>query len=100
AATGFCGTADDFGGYFADIFAPIPAMIELHAALRRQGLPTWIFSNTNPLAVDHIRRRFPFFREFDGYILSYEHGSMKPDAKLYEVVEHETKHRGAELLYI
>ena len=55
-------------------------MIQLHAALRQQGIPTYIFSNTNELAVSHIRRTFPFFANFDGYILSYEHGAMKPDA--------------------
>src|ERR1051325_5289003 len=70
AATGFGGTADEFGAFFADIFSPIPAMAELHAELRRKGYPTWIFSNTNPLAVEHIARRFPFFGQFDGYILS------------------------------
>ena len=61
--------------------------MELHVAVRRKQIPLYIFSNTNELAITHIRRQFPFFGEFDGYILSYEHGAMKPDAKLYEVVE-------------
>ena len=64
-------------------------MVQLQAALRQRGLPTYIFSNTNELAVEHIRRNFPFYANFDGYILSYEHGAMKPDARLYEVVERE-----------
>jgi HAD superfamily hydrolase (TIGR01509 family) len=63
-------------------------------------LPTYIFSNTNELAIHHIRRNFPFFANFDGYILSYEHGAMKPGAKLYEVVERTSGHRGAEILYL
>src|SRR5262249_41583197 len=67
---------------------------------RRQGFPAYIFSNTNDLAIGHIRGRFPFYRDFDGYVLSYEHGAMKPDAKLYEVVERETKRRGEEIVYI
>jgi FMN phosphatase YigB (HAD superfamily) len=100
AATGFCGTETEFGGFFADIFTPIPAMIQLHAELRNKKFPAYIFSNTNPLAIEHIRERFPFFRDFDGYILSYEHRSMKPDPKLYEVVERDTRRRGQELLYI
>src|SRR5436190_6092059 len=100
AGTGYCGKPDAFGLCFADIFVPIPAMVNLQAALRRSGLPTFIFSNTNDLAVGHIRRNFPFFSNFDGYILSYEHGAMKPDAKLYEVVERETGRRGAEIVYI
>ncbi|HKI70595.1 MAG TPA: HAD family phosphatase [Verrucomicrobiae bacterium] len=97
---GFAGDIAEFGNYFADIFSEIPPMIELHATLRQKKFPAYIFSNTNDLAVEHIRRNFPFFANFDGYILSYEHGAMKPNAKLYEVVERETGRQGAEILYI
>jgi FMN phosphatase YigB (HAD superfamily) len=100
AATGFKGTIEEFGDCFADIFFEIPEMIQIHAALRKSGLPTYIFSNTNDLAVSHIRRNFPFFSNFDGYILSYEHGVMKPDAALYEVVEKTSGHRGPDILYL
>ena len=100
AATGFSGGPEEFGQCFADIFVPIPPMVQLQATLRRSGLPAYIFSNTNDLAVGHIRRNFPFFANFDGYILSYEHGAMKPDAKLYEAVERYCGRQGAEILYL
>jgi 2-haloacid dehalogenase len=100
AASGFAGSLDEFSAFFADIFVPIEPMIALHAVLHQRGLPTYIFSNTNELAVGHIRRSFPFFSNFDGYILSYEHGAMKPDARLYEVVERQTAARGAQILYL
>ena len=100
AATGFNGSLDEFGQCFADIFFEIPEMIQIHAAIRNSGLPTYIFSNTNDLAVCHIRKNFPFFSNFDGYILSYEHGVMKPDAGLYEVVERTTSHHGPDILYL
>ena len=100
AGAGFSGNLEEFGTTFADIFWPIQPMVELHSALRQQSIPTYIFSNTNELAVRHIRRNFPFFANFDGYILSYEHGAMKPDSKLYEVVERESGRRGAEILYL
>jgi FMN phosphatase YigB (HAD superfamily) len=98
--SGFAGTAEEFSEVFADIFTPIEAMVELHVAVRRKHIPLYIFSNTNDLAITHIRRSYPFFGEFDGYILSYEHGAMKPDAKLYEVVERETKRKRGEILYL
>ena len=98
--TGFDGGFAQFCDIFTDIFTEIPAMIELHATLRRQGFPTYIFSNTNDLQLAHIRRRFPFFANFDGYILSYEVGSMKPDAKIYEALERLAGKRGGDLLYI
>lgn len=100
AKTKFSGSQSEFGDFFADIFFVIDPMIELHEKLRAKGFPTWIFSNTNSLAVGHIQKRFPFFKNFTGYVLSYEHGAMKPDPKLYEVVERETGRRGAEILYL
>ena len=99
-ATGFRGSRDDFSAFFADIFFPMPAMIEMHAQLRDRGIPTFIFSNTNELAIGHIRRNFPFFAQFTDYVLSYEHGAMKPDARLYEAVERKTGRRGAAILYL
>jgi len=96
AATGFRGGLEEFSELFGDIFFPIEPMIELHAELQRSGIPTYIFSNTNELATEHIRKRFPFFNTFNGYILSYQHGAMKPDARLYEVVERESGRRRGE----
>lgn len=98
--TGFTEDIDTFSGFFGDIFSPIEPMVQLQADLRARGYPTYIFSNTNDLAIGHIRRNFPFFANFDGYIFSYEHGSMKPDAKLYEIAEKQTGYKGADLLYL
>jgi len=98
--TGFGGSVDEFVSYFADIFIPIPEMVELHAGLRKKNISTYIFSNTNDLAVGHIRHNFPFFRQFDGYILSYEIGAMKPKAKIYEALETMSGRRGGDIFYI
>jgi len=100
SATGFSGNLDEFCEAFADIFVPIEPMVQLNEALRNHGIPTYIFSNTNELAVRHIRRNFPFFSNFDDYILSYEHGAMKPDAKLYEVVEGKTRRKAGGIVYV
>jgi HAD superfamily hydrolase (TIGR01509 family) len=99
-ATGFCGALDEFVECFSGIFTPIEPMVQLQIAIRQRGIPTYIFSNTNELAISYIRRTFPFFSNFDGYILSYEQGAMKPDAKIYEVVERQSGHRRAEILYL
>ena len=99
-ATGFTGSFDEFAGFFADIFFPMPPMIELHAGLKEQQVPTYIFSNTNELAVGHIRHKFPFFNGFDGYILSYKVGGMKPGPKIYEALEKMSGRSGADIFYI
>jgi glucose-1-phosphatase len=99
-ATGFCGDLDEFGRLFGDIFTPIDDMIDVHAKLRAAGRPTYIFSNTNELAVAHIRKAFPFFSNFDGYIYSFEEGAMKPSAPIYEAVERRAGCSGSAILYI
>lgn len=98
--TGFTGGFEEFCEFFADIFTEMPEMTGLQATLKARGIPTFIFSNTNDLAIEHIRRAFPFFANFDGYILSYEVGAMKPAAKIYEELEKMSGKCGAEILYL
>ncbi|HEY3857669.1 MAG TPA: HAD family phosphatase [Verrucomicrobiae bacterium] len=100
AACGFSGTMDDFSACFADIFSEIPAMTTMQSALRAHGVPTYIFSNTNGIAVPHIRKNFPFFANFNGYVYSYEHKAMKPTAAIYEVVEKMTNCKGDQIVYL
>ena len=100
AVAGFAGSRDEFADMFGDIFSPIEPMIRLHAALRERGLATYIFSNTNEMAISHIQKRYPFFGGFNGYIYSYEHQVMKPAAGLYEVVERLSGRRGGEIVYL
>jgi putative hydrolase of the HAD superfamily len=96
----FCQDFSTFEPIFGDIFSPIPEMIELNRRLRASGLSTYIFSNTNELAVSHIRRSYPFFSEFSGYVYSFEHRAMKPHPSTYEEVEKTTGQNGSGILYI
>ena len=99
-STGFRGPFAEFSQFFADIFWPIETMIEWQARLCAHRVPTYIFSNTNDLAVLHIQRRFPFFANFSGYVYSYQVGVMKPHPKMYEAVERMAGKRGEEILYL
>jgi len=98
--TGYRGSLPEFAAAFADIFSEMTEMTALHAEIRRRGVPTYIFSNTNDIAIEHIRRNFPFFANFAGFILSYEVGAMKPAARIYETLEAMSGKRGAEILYL
>jgi FMN phosphatase YigB (HAD superfamily) len=100
SGTGYRGELEEFCFAFSAIFSPIEPMIEMHARLRAKEVPTFIFSNTNDLAVAYIRKHYPFFGNFDGYVLSFEHGAMKPDHKLYEVVERMTGRKSSQILYL
>jgi HAD superfamily hydrolase (TIGR01509 family) len=98
--SGYEGSFEDFSRIFADIFSPIDPMIELQGQLTSHGIPTFVFSNTNDLAITHVRADYPFYSRFQGYVLSYEHGVMKPDPRLYEEVETMTGLSGPDLFYI
>ena len=98
--TGFAGGLEEFGNFFADIFSEMTAMTALHAELRGRGFKTFIFSNTNDLAIEHVRRNFPFFANFDGYIYSYEVKAMKPQPAIYDAMEAMCGRRGADLIYL
>ena len=98
--SGYRDTFETFSATFADIFTPIAPMIALKQRLTAAGIPTCIFSNTNDLAIEHVRATYPFFNGFDGYVYSYEQGFMKPEAQLYQVVEAMTGQKGAAICYI
>jgi HAD superfamily hydrolase (TIGR01509 family) len=74
--------------------------IALQVELRQRGFKTYIFSNTNDLAIEHVVRNFPFFTNFDGYVYSYKVGAMKPEPKIYVAMEAMAGMRGADLIYL
>ena len=98
--SGYEGSFKEFSQIFANIFSPIEPMIELQSQLTARGIPTFVFSNTNDLAISHVRADYPFYSNFQGYVLSYEHGVMKPDPRLYEQVEAMTGLSVPDLFYI
>lgn len=100
AASGYSGGREEFFEAFADIFREIVPIVQLHAALNARQVPTFILSNTNPIAVRHIRKTYPFFAHFDGYVFSYEHQVMKPDAKIYALIEGLAGRTGEEIVYL
>lgn len=98
--TGYAGTLEEFRHGFGDIFTPIEPMVRLHDEAHARGVPTYLFSNTNELAIAFVRARFPFMRQFDGQILSYEVKAMKPEPPMYELAEQMSGFRGPELFYM
>lgn len=97
---GFRGSHSTAAEAFADIFSPIEQMIAFLGRVQENGLPVCLFSNTNELAANHVRSRFPFYSRLDHHVLSFEHGAMKPDPSIYEIVEQVTGRRGESLLYL
>ena len=96
----FTGTFDEFAAAFADIFTEVPEMTRLHAELRERGLHTSVLSNTNEIAIAHVRKNFPFFAGFDDYVFSFEHAALKPHERIYRIAEQCSGTRGSEILFI
>lgn len=97
---GYRGTQAEFGQAFTNIFTPIEPMIALHGQLRRRGVPCFVLSNTNDWAIERIAQSFPFYADFDGYVLSYQHRAMKPDPALYAVLERLVGQPPERILYL
>jgi putative hydrolase of the HAD superfamily len=59
-------------------------MVDWSRALKEAGYRTSILSNMQQDMVDHIRRMFPWVRQFDCQIFSSEVRSVKPEPKIYK----------------
>ena len=97
---GFAGSFEEFAAAFADIFTEIPEMTRLHSEVRSAGLATFVLSNTNEIAISHVRKNFPFFARFNDYIFSFEHGVLKPHERIYEIAEQRIGSWGPEILFL
>jgi HAD superfamily hydrolase (TIGR01509 family) len=75
-------------------------MIELLDRVRALGLPTAVLSNTNELAIQDIRAKFPFFAGFKHHILSFEQRAMKPDPALYHALEQASGFAPSQILFL
>ncbi len=78
-------TYDDFVRAWEDIFWPNESVAGLIRFLKTRGYPLFLGSNTNVLHATHYRRQFAETLDmFDGFILSYEVGHMKPAREFFE----------------
>ena len=98
--TKFKGTREDFMEAFGNIFTPIDEMISFHSELKRSGVKTYLFSNTNDTAVKWISEHYPFYNDFDGYFLSYKLKVAKPSDAFYVALEEATGKKGSDIIYI
>jgi glucose-1-phosphatase len=76
---------DDFVGGWEDIFWPNEPVARLIAFLKSRGYSLYLGSNTNVLHATHYRRQFAETLDlFDGFVLSYEVGHLKPARDFFD----------------
>ena len=89
-----------FADLWCDIFDPMEAIdaVVRHVAGR---FPLFLLSNTNSLHFDYIRERFaPILEPFQAFILSYEVGSRKPEAAIYQALIRQVGRPPAHILFL
>ena len=82
-----------------DIFAPLQGMEDTVARLAAL-YPLYLLSNTNPLHFQYIKERYILLRHFRRFILSFEVGSRKPEAQIFQTVIREMGREPGECLYL
>ena len=81
----FTGTQVEFDEIFSNIFTLDDAMLRLSQMLKG-SYRRFILSNTIPQHIEFVFARYPLLKDFDGHILSYAVGLMKPDRRIYELL--------------
>ena len=77
-------TSEEFWDLWGRIFLPEPLLPEgLFEAVRARHR-LLLLSNTNAMHFELARQRFPLLRHFDGFVLSYQVGALKPAAEIYQ----------------
>lgn len=80
----------DLLGYWFDhwleIFAPIPATVDLLHNLKANGYHLFALSNCPKETYEYVSNSFDFFHMFDGQVISYQVQRTKPDKEIYRIL--------------
>ena len=68
----------------------IPRSARVLRALRDKGIPVFSLSNFGIQSFDHAATHFPVLKEFDRQFISGHLQVIKPDPRIYEILETET----------
>ncbi|MEW5901901.1 MAG: HAD family phosphatase [Acidobacteriota bacterium] len=74
---------DDFFAAYTNVFCLNQPVLDLLKRLKGKYRLV-LLSNTDPVRFGFVKKNFPEILFFDDYVLSYEVGAMKPDAKIYQ----------------
>jgi len=69
-----------------DIMFPIESNVRLLPELKKRGFKLYYLSNFPLDIFDEIKNGYPFFRHFDGGLISAEVKHSKPDVRFYKIL--------------
>jgi putative hydrolase of the HAD superfamily len=61
-------------------------MLDWHRRLKEHGFRTAILSNMGDSVLENIERSFPWISGFDVLVWSYQHGMVKPEPEIYNLL--------------
>ena len=65
------------------ILTPIQGSIDILKTLKKQGYSLYLLSNFHKEAFNEVFKKYKFFENFDGKVVSYEVSLLKPEKKIY-----------------
>ncbi len=69
-----------------DAYTPIAKGVELLYDLKKKGYPLYLISNYAKDGYEHISKKYDFFQEFEGTLVSYKVRLRKPDSRIYRLL--------------
>lgn len=78
----------------------IDEMVSLRNALRAAGTPCWALTNFASDSWERGVEKYAELGAFDGLVVSGREGAVKPEPRVYEIVEERTGKTGADLFFI
>jgi glucose-1-phosphatase len=93
-------TAEQFHHYWQRIFTPNKPMWETVRNLSAKGHRLILFSNTNAIHCPWVFEFYPEFSIFDGAVLSFDTGFIKPEPEIYQYAVDKYQLVPDETLYI
>jgi putative hydrolase of the HAD superfamily len=75
---------DEFCDLWTSVFFEDTLIPESLIAGLRGRYRLVVLSNTNPIHFSMLKAQYPLLGHFDDFVLSYEVGALKPDAKIYQ----------------
>ena len=76
-------THQEFCDWWSCVFLPGPLVREALLEDLASRYRLLALSNTDPIHFAMLKEVYPLLRHFHGYVLSYEVGAAKPEAKIY-----------------
>ncbi len=79
---------------------PYPESVEIVRSLKDAGWPLYLLSNFSLEKFQLIEKKYPFFDWFEDKVISGEHGTVKPEADIFNITLNRIGHRAENCLFI